>query len=87
MVFSGNYLLGLGSLAGGSDIMGFVDLPSTEFSYCLNGITLVHTMHYYATIIAFNGATNVKNVTGFSNSSEYIYIHKPSINGINVWSN
>lgn len=60
------YLWGVGTTSGMDDVVKFKVEDRTVHNDC-SSVSLTHNTTYYSTIIAFNGALNMKRVNFTSN--------------------
>ena len=69
---AGEFQIAFGTTPGGNDVMEFQQLEETAYDFCQDQLQLHHNIRYYATLIAINGATFSRNVTGFSDAGMYL---------------
>jgi hypothetical protein len=69
-----SYEIGVGTLAGLTDVVELKKLKHSEHNYCLTldeNSTLIHNNVYYPIVWAHNGAINQKNVSGVSDGGKF----------------
>ena len=73
LISTGSYLISLGSEPGSDDVSPYMKVENTVASHCFSDVSLVHNAKYYATIIAFNGASVPKNTSGSSEGGKNMH--------------
>ena len=60
-------MVGLGTAPGECDTVDWQEVSPHTHSWCMTGLSLVHTTTYYLTVTAINGGIKERNVTVSSN--------------------